>query len=123
MSVVASMDFLAKSDIYLDEKPYRLKFDPPADLARSNIQVDSREQVVEDIRGREAHFSIEENGFCLVPFDVEMSYEDYDDEQKIKQAYLPKVANVLQVMLGASRVQIFEHLVRQHEYASRAFDL
>jgi len=113
MSVVTTMDFLADSKQYLGEKPYRLKFEPPAGLPRTNIQVDQQQQLIEDIRGREKDFTLENNGFTLVPFHVEMAIEDYDEEQKIKALYLPKVAELLKDMLRASRVQIFEHLVRK----------
>lgn len=40
-----------------------------------------------------------------------MEYEDFDDEERIKEVYLKEVANCLKTLLGARHVQIFEHTV------------
>jgi hypothetical protein len=41
-----------------------------------------------------------------------MEYEDFDNEDMIKEVYLKEVANCLKRFLGAQHVQIFEHTVR-----------
>ncbi|KAF8849538.1 hypothetical protein BDZ45DRAFT_809874 [Acephala macrosclerotiorum] len=42
-----------------------------------------------------------------------MRYEDFDDDAKIKQVFLKELAESLKASLNASRVQIFEHLIRK----------
>lgn len=111
MSVDVVLEFLAKSALYSDERPYCLKFESPAGLRRSNIQVELSQQRIEDIRGHEEDFTIDKNGFALVPLDTQMTHEDFDDEENITSIYLPEAAEALRQLVGAFRVQIFEYVV------------
>jgi len=112
MVVVANIDFLARDVLYDKQKPYRMKFVPPSGLPWSNIKTEIQPQRIEDIRGREKEFSLSTTGFSLEKFDSDMTYEDFDNEDKIVQTYLPNVARLLRSMLNPSRIQIFEFLVR-----------
>lgn len=113
MSTIGSISFLSQDgSLYMEEKPYSLKFPPPDGLPKSNIQGYSHDEVIENVRGQEERFSIESHGFALVPLESVIKYDEYDDEEKIVELYLPQVAAMLKRMLKASRVQIFEHLVR-----------
>ena len=105
------MNFLAHDRLYDEEKPYLLKFDPPSGFSQSNYNIDTRQQLIQDIRGREKDFSIAKNGFAIMSLHTELSYEDFDDETKLREVYFPEVADALRKLLGAFRVQIFEHLV------------
>lgn len=111
-SIIGSISFISKDELYQREKPYSLKFTPPAGLPKSNVRGHTHDQILEDIRSREDQFNIEKNGFALVSLPEALTYEDFDDESKVQHVYLPQIAQLLQDMLGASRVQIFEHLVR-----------
>ena len=44
--------------------------------------------------------------------DTRMKREDFNDEEKVKQVYLKEVGSRLKEFLGATRVQIYENLVR-----------
>lgn len=110
--ISSPMNFLAHDRLYDEEKPYLLKFDPPSGFPQSNYNIDTKEQLIEDIRGREKDFSIAKNGFAIMPLHTKLSYEDFDDEKRLREVYFPEVADALRKLLGASRVQIFEHLVR-----------
>ena len=105
------MNFLAHDSLYDEEKPYLLKFDPPSGFPQSNYNIDTKQQLIQDIRGREKHFSITKNGFAIMSLHTELSYEDFDDDKKLREVYFPEVADALRKLLGAFRVQIFEHLV------------
>ncbi|KAJ5363980.1 uncharacterized protein N7496_009693 [Penicillium cataractarum] len=113
MAVVGNIDFLARDVLYDKQKPYRMKFVPPSGFPWSNIKTNIQPQKIEDIRGREKDFSLGANGFSLETLDSGMTYEDFDDEDKIVQTYLPNVAKLLRSMLNPSRIQIFEFLVRK----------
>ena len=112
MAVVGNIDFLARDVLYDKQKPYRMKFVPPSGFPWSNIKTNIQPQKIEDIRGREKDFSLSANGFSLETFDSGMTYEDFDDEDKIVQTYLPNIAKLLRSMLNPSRIQIFEFIVR-----------
>ncbi|KAH8821381.1 hypothetical protein F5884DRAFT_84977 [Xylogone sp. PMI_703] len=117
MSVNAILGYLADEELYLDEKPYCLKFEAPAGLSRSNIQVEHHLQTIEDIRGREKDFTLDKNGFTLVSFDTRMAYEDFSNENKIVSVYLAEAAEIVQRLVGAFRVQIFEYVIRKQHNA------
>lgn len=112
MCVNATLSFLADDGLYLTERPYSLKFEAPAGLRRSNILVEKHQQNIEDVRGLEKNLTLDENGFVLVHLDTEMTYEDFEEEDRVKAVYLVEVAEMLQKLVGASRVQVFEYVVR-----------
>jgi hypothetical protein len=65
-----------------------------------------REVWVEDARGRESEFTLDRNGFALV------NVANFYDTDQIKRVYYPEVEKLLRAKLGASRVFVFDHNVR-----------
>ncbi|KAF2502334.1 hypothetical protein BU16DRAFT_612011 [Lophium mytilinum] len=108
-----SIYFLKRNDLYHDEKPYSLRFTPPNDFPRSNIVLEKHDVTIRDIRPRLKDLSFEKNGFTIMSLESKMSYDDYDDEEKLINVYLREVADSLCAFLGAVHVQIFEHTVRK----------
>ncbi|PVH80612.1 hypothetical protein DL98DRAFT_588208 [Cadophora sp. DSE1049] len=113
MSVNSSMYFLDDIPLYQEEKPYRLKFQPSSDIPATNIQVKKHEVNFTDTRSRVKDYSLKKNGFQLIPMESTMLGSDFEDDAKIKKVYLTEVGNSLKKLTSASRVQIFEHLVRK----------
>jgi hypothetical protein len=109
--VSTTVNFLAADELYQHEKPYILKFDPPLDFPRTNHKIEKRDLCIKDIRGQEQDFSLPKNGFALMPLNTKLSYDDFDDDTKVTTVHFKEVAEGLQKLLGAFRVQIFEHLV------------
>ena len=112
MCVNATLSFLADDDLYLTERPYSLKFEAPVGLRRSNILVEKHQQTIQDVRCLNKSLTLDENGFVLVRLDTEMAYEDFEEEDSVRSIYLVEVAEMLQKLVGASRVQVFEYVVR-----------
>lgn len=112
MDVFSSISFLAHKELYDEEKPYRLKYEvPDTSVPSTNITAETQEQTLRDVRGNEKDFSIAKTGFSLLRLEATMAYDDYEDEEKITNIYLKQVADGVKELLGASRVQIFEHVV------------
>lgn len=108
--------FLKRSSVYDDEKPYSLRFAPPAGFPRSNISLERHEIQIRDIRCDKNEYSFKQDGFEVVELNTSLGYEDFDDESRVKKVYLQEVADMLRRHLGAMHVQIFEHTVRKrHE--------
>ncbi|KAF1344240.1 hypothetical protein BDV97DRAFT_364146 [Delphinella strobiligena] len=108
--------FLKKLSLYETEKPYSLRFTPPEGFPRANVALESHNIPVHDIRSSKDELSLEKNGLAIMDLDTRMKYEDFDNEQAIREVYLREVSEALQGYLGASHVQIFEHTVRKrHE--------
>jgi hypothetical protein len=110
------INFIQQDELYLEEKPYLLTYEAPQDFPRTNIKLGERVVAVEDVRGRENEFTINKNGFTIMQVNTKLSYEDFNDDALVKQVYLKEVAEALKSFLGASRVQVFEHVVRKSTF-------
>jgi hypothetical protein len=92
------------------EKPAYYRTDPPAGVPRWNGTDDPREVTIEDARGREGEFSLDRNGFALLKAPTAVA--DFYDREQVKGVYYPEVERLLRQALGASRVHVFDHNVR-----------
>ncbi|WP_407181562.1 CmcJ/NvfI family oxidoreductase [Bradyrhizobium sp. STM 3562] len=100
------------------EKPTFYRIDPPPGVPQWNGIDDEREVQIEDARGRESEFTLDRNGFSLVKAPTAVA--DFYDEQEIKRVYYPEVDKLLRDKVGASRVFIFDHNVRNAARAGLA---
>lgn len=92
------------------EKPVRYVADPPPGVPAWNGIDDPRDVRIEDGRGREHQFTLDRNGFQIVT--SPSSVTDFYDDEEVKRVYYPEVERLVKEALGASRVQIFDHTVR-----------
>src|SRR5262252_1447563 len=92
------------------EKPARYVFDPPPGVPQWNGIDDPRQIRIEDARGREAEFTLDRNGFSLIK--APTAVRNFYDPDEIKSVYYPEVERLLRDKLGASRVVVFDHNVR-----------
>ncbi len=92
------------------EKPVRYVDEPPAGVDAYNGIDDPHEVRIEDARGRETEFTLDKNGFALVNAPTRVN--DFYSEEEVKEIYYPEVERLLKQQLGASRVFIFDHTVR-----------
>ncbi|KAI9930218.1 hypothetical protein ASPWEDRAFT_167886 [Aspergillus wentii DTO 134E9] len=113
-NVLTSMYFLDRDALWEKERPYLLKFDPPEGFAKSNVHYTKQEGIyVEDIRGREKEFTLEQHGFELIHLAVNMQPEDFRNESQLKALYFPVIAEQLKSFLGAERVQVHDYAIRK----------
>ncbi|KAI0203402.1 hypothetical protein F4808DRAFT_467472 [Astrocystis sublimbata] len=66
---------------------------------------------VTNIAGREAEFSLDVQGFQVVPNVAEE--KDFVDDEQIKKVYYPETERLLKEVTGASKIFIFDHTVRR----------
>jgi hypothetical protein len=92
------------------EKPARYRIEPPPGVPRWNGIDDPREVRIEDARGRESEFTLARNGFALIRAPTAMT--DFYSPDEIKHVYYPEVERLVRDTLGASRVFVFDHNVR-----------
>jgi hypothetical protein len=92
------------------EKPVRYVSDPPSGVPAWNGIDDPRDIRIEDARGREGEFTLDRNGFQLVK--ARSAVTDFYSPEEVERVYYPEVEQLLKKTLGASRVQIFDHTVR-----------
>jgi len=92
------------------QKPVYYRVDPPPGVPRWNGIDDPREMRVEDGRGRESEFTLDRNGFSLV--DSPTTVVNFYDPEEVKRVYYPEVERLLRETMGAARVVVFDHNVR-----------
>lgn len=62
-----------------------------------------------DARGREADFSIDEQGFQLIKHATKMSNDEFENDATLREKYYPEVMDLVKRKLGASAAVVFEH--------------
>ena len=88
----------------------------PNNIRRRSSGSDDRRQV--EIRdGRAETFSLERNGFVLVPHHTAMT--NFFNPEALKAIYYPEVEALIRQVSGAARVVVFDHTLRSGDEAER----
>jgi hypothetical protein len=88
----------------------------PNNIRRRSSGADDRRRV--EIRdGRAENFSLDGNGFALVPHATRVV--DFLDDQELKTTYYAEVAALIRQVSGAARVVVFDHTLRSGDEAER----
>lgn len=118
-SVEASLHFLKKSPLYEEEKPYAFRYELTTDdVPQSNMEMEKIDCVpIINMRTIQDKLSLEVNGFEVVEIESKLSYEDFFDPSKI-EIYFRELERLLQLRLGASKVEVFRYGVQQRDYWS-----
>ena len=92
----ATLDFISPLDLYKTQKPYRIF---SQDLTahgrpRSNIELENHQGIfIQDIRGREDQFSLDEHGFQ--PISHTINFNAFDDPARISGEFLDQVEELI----------------------------
>ncbi|KIW02560.1 uncharacterized protein PV09_06015 [Verruconis gallopava] len=100
------------------EKPYNwagANADNPPNGIPRNFGVDEQTVTINDIRGRETEFSLDNNAFQALPnVPSEMKYEDFNSDETIRRVYYPEVERLLlDHVPGSKRIFLFDHTIRR----------
>jgi hypothetical protein len=105
-SVTATLHYLQRTA----QRPVRYVGEaPPGAVSWDGID-DPRDVLIADGRGREAEFTLDRNGFALLHAPTQV--RDFYSPEEVKAVYYPEVERLLRDTLGASRVVVFDHGVR-----------
>jgi len=77
----------------------------------SNVGLEERGVVIENLRGNEDAFTLSNAGFQL--FHRPTKQKDFSDDETIKRDYYPESIQILKELTGASKVVLFDHTVRR----------
>ncbi len=105
-ALVASLHYLQRSA----ERPARYVTEPPAGVPAWNGIDDPHDVRIEDARGRESEFTVDRHGFALVH--APSALRDFYADADIRSTYYPEVEALVRRELGAARVVVFDHNVR-----------
>ena len=104
-----------------DRKPFSHQYDPPPGTPVRSHQYENRRVFVQDGRPIAEAFSIDREGFALVPHATKIA--DLYDESELKRSYYPETEALLKAETGASRVLIFDHTIRTSHQRPRGVGL
>ena len=108
-TVLAELNFFKPPEN--DEKPHNYMYAGPE--PQRNFGDIPHVVPIEDIRGRENEFSLDKSGFQVVHAPSQTTYEDFNDEEKIKTKYYAEIEDILKKVTGAHKVVIFDHTIRR----------
>jgi hypothetical protein len=109
--VTASLSFYtAPAD---GSTPFYLVEPPPEGQAQFNYSEEFHHVQLNDIRGRESHFTLDTDAFQAIS-NIESAEKDFTDDEHIKQTYYPEVEKLLLANVpGAHKVVLFDHTIRR----------
>jgi hypothetical protein len=105
-SVTATLHYLKRGP----EKPTRYAKEPPPGVPAWNGVEDLHDVLIADGRGRESEFTLDRNGFAIL--EAPSQVRDFYARDEVERVYYPEVERLLRDALGASRVFVFDHGVR-----------
>jgi len=113
MSVLASIEYLSRLDLYQTEKPYMTTFEIPGHVGRTtNHQYTPHEARIQDVRDTKALFSLGVHGFEYRDWPAKLHEVDFDDPASIESCYYPQVLlQMRQAFPDAKEILILSHLV------------
>ena len=95
--------------------PYHFVEKPADGAPQSNYGVEKVDVELQDIRGQESSFSLENNSFATLQ-NIPSEEKNFTDDEHIKAVYYPEVEEtILKNVPGAKRVLLFDHTIRRAE--------
>lgn len=104
----SSFNYLAPLQIYSSEKPYHSRIPFPDNVKRTNIEVQSYDITIFDIRGKENLFTLEQSGFRYLHLPTNISHWT---DQIVLSEYLPFISNWLKIYFDSRRVLVYTYNV------------
>ncbi|KFY01638.1 hypothetical protein V490_00830 [Pseudogymnoascus sp. VKM F-3557] len=92
---VATIQYLARDELYSTEKPYKITLDLDLDGPVTNILLTAKEVEIRDAQSAKDHFTLAINGFQFFNWDTQMSPEDFCSPELIKSKYFLELNNHL----------------------------
>lgn len=88
-----------------------MRYVPKPPLPASNVVREKQLVQVQDIRGSEAQYSLDKNGFMVTRLESKMVYEDFDDQTTISKVYLEEAHDLLSTLFPNSEIDLVSYLV------------
>lgn len=111
--VIASMCFYKPP---ADGSPPHNYVEPqPEGIPQRNYGEDWQEIRIEDLRGQEQNFTLDNNAFAVLS-NVPSEEHEFKDDERIRKVYYPEVERLLLSELpGAHKVFLFDHTIRRSD--------
>ncbi|KAI9762524.1 MAG: hypothetical protein M4579_000327 [Chaenotheca gracillima] len=94
--------------------PHNWVESPPEGQPQRNFGDQEREVKIQDIRGHESSFTLDNNAFEVLQNVPPSAEKDFTDDESIKTNYYPEVEQLVKDNVpGVHRVVIFDHTIRR----------
>jgi hypothetical protein len=117
--VEAELNFIIPSND--GRKPFSHQYDPPAGQPVRSHPYENHKVFIQDGRAQSDAFSIDREGFALVPHVTRTA--DLYDEVELKNSYYPETEALLKAETGAAKIVIFDHTIRTSHHQPRGVGL
>src|SRR5947207_11603024 len=104
--VVAPINFTQP----MAEKPYSYNYEPPPGVPVRNTREETHEVKILDARAVNDRLSLDHEGFVLLHRPT--AAKDLYDAAEMARVYYPECARLIKEFTGATRVHVFDHIVR-----------
>lgn len=95
-------------------KPFNYVEVPPEGLPQQNFGEDHTLVTIEDIRGHEADYTLDDNAIFALKNVPESAEKDFADDASVEKNYYPEVEKLLlDHVPGAKRILLFDHTIRR----------
>ncbi|CAJ2513592.1 Uu.00g017110.m01.CDS01 [Anthostomella pinea] len=113
-TVRTAIQFFKPLAIHVHEKPYICECDVRhvEGAKKTNVEFEKRGVDVHDVRGNEARFTLERNGFEIVQHQSALSRNDFRARETVEEKYLPECEEMVRRYYGAERVIVINWIVR-----------
>ena len=102
------------------EKPVYYTYEPPAGIPQRNGSYEAHELSIRNARPIAQDLSLDREGFALVSHHSAV-HNFYDDEE-VRRVYYPEAEQLLTEIMGAIKVVVFDHNVRDAQRAQQGED-
>lgn len=106
-TVLAQLNYLEPTG----ERPRTFTYEPTDGAPRTSITPESHRVAIHDIRQEDRSFSLDGEGFAVVPHKSAVS--NFEDETQVRDVYYAEAERLLKEITGADRVYIFDHTLRR----------
>jgi hypothetical protein len=81
--------------------------DPLTGERTSNVKIEAKSVVIENVRGKEDSVSLDTAGFQF--YKHTSKHTTFDNDEEIYRVYYPESIELIKKLTGASRVELFDH--------------
>lgn len=110
-AVTASLTFMAPNALHNTHRPYELLYQTERLLPGCNYDEIEHQVELEDFRPLKGKLSLDREGFLLVDLDSAMKYEDFFDQDTLKEKYMAEVKYLIISVFRARSVYFHECVV------------
>lgn len=114
LAVNGKIYFLSRIPAYDNVKPYTLRYTPEDGFPQTNVERELHTLTFQDMR-KNFYIPYDKCGFKVANLQSRMSYDDFDDPDKVESLHQQEVADCVKDSLKASSVEILDYVIRRRD--------